>query len=314
MKYPEESGTALLPFLLHIRDQFQHAVQEGKEGEGRAGKADACDRDICAEKAAQPCTGADAQIEDAGEDGHGDGGFGAGSDLNGLCLQSDVEGGRGHAPEDAEGADGVEISCKRIEEGKRDDEEEDRHRKEGIAVRVIELREEEAAEKSGKAEDGEKHGDPVSREVRDLQHERLDVAVAGVVTGGDKEGEEENACEDFIFEKFRNVFHGKRRIAGDFREQEEEVGECHKGNDGHAGESHAPSGSEPDEAAHGKSENHGNGCPGDDHAHGSGLVRGRHDARRDGGCDGPEDGVGESDADTGGKEGVVARRNRREYL
>ena len=179
---------------------------------------------------------------------------------------------------------------------------------------VIELGEKEAAQKSGKAEDGEKHCDPVCREVGDLQHEGFDVAVAGVVTGGDEEGEEEDTGEDFIPEKLRHIFRGERCIAGNLREQEEEVGECHEGNDGHAGEGHAPSGGETDEAAHGKSEDHGDGCPGDDHAHGSGLVGGGDDACRDGGRDGPEDGVGKSDADTGGKEGVVARRDRREYL
>lgn len=98
VKYPKNPVQLLLPFLLHIRDQFQHAVQEGKEGEGRTGEADACDRDIRAEEAAQPGAGADAQIEDAREDGHGDRGFSAGGDLDGFCLQSDIEGCRRHAP------------------------------------------------------------------------------------------------------------------------------------------------------------------------------------------------------------------------
>lgn len=98
MKYPKNPVQLLLPFLLHIRDQFQHAVQEGEEGEGCAGEADACDRDIRAEEAAQPGAGTDAQIEDAREDGHGDRGFSAGGDLDGFCLQSDIEGCRCHAP------------------------------------------------------------------------------------------------------------------------------------------------------------------------------------------------------------------------
>ena len=54
VKYPKNPVQLLLPFLLHIRDQFQHAVQEGKEGEGRTGEADACDRDIRAEEYAFP--------------------------------------------------------------------------------------------------------------------------------------------------------------------------------------------------------------------------------------------------------------------
>ena len=83
---------------------------------------------------------------------------------------------------------------------------------------VIEFGEKEAAQKSGKAEDGEKHGDPVCREVGDLQHEGFDVAVAGVVTGGDEEGEEEDTGKDFIPEKLRHIFRGERCIAGNLRE------------------------------------------------------------------------------------------------
>ncbi len=301
-------------FPLHGRDEEEEAVGHGGEGEEAAGEAYVGDGEVGAEHAAQPGAKADAQVEDAGKDGHGHRSGSVVGDLDGLGLQGHIEGGGGETPEDGDGDDEAKALRNGIEQEEGEGHIENRDGDEAVAVGRVKSGEEEASQKARHAEEGEDHGDFLFGEVGNLQKEGLDVAVAGVVGGGDQEGQEENAGEHGIFEKLRHVTGGEGSVSGNFRQHEEEVGQDQEGNHRHAGEGAAPSGVEADEAAQGQAEDHGDGGTGDNHAHGGGLVFLRHDAHGDGRGDGPEYGVGAGDADAGGEERVVAGGNSGAHL
>ena len=252
--------------------------------------------------AAEEGAAADAHVEDAGKNRHGDGGICPRAAADELSLHGDVGQRRYRAEQHAAGQHcGRKGRCGQ-EEKQAGEQADDAGAQYEKAVRAVEARKQHAAEEAAEAEHHEGPGDRRGGKAGDRREERLDDAVGREVGRGEEERQDEDPGRQRGLEERGQLV---EREGGLFRERREDAPEEEKGqecDDGKREERHAPAQCQADDAPKRQAEDHGDGRARCNHREGEWLTYLRHEARGQRPGNRPEDGVGAGDGDARGHE------------
>ncbi len=256
-----------------------HGVDHGQARDGGAEEADVTERAGRCQMAAEEGAAADAHVEDAGKNRHGDGGICPRAAADELGLHGDVEQCRYRAEQHAAGQHRGRKGRRRQEEEQADEQSDDTGAQHEKAVRAVEARKQHAAEEAAKAEHHERPGDRRGGKAGDRREERLDEAVGREVGRGEEERQDEDpGCQRVLEERGQLM----EREGGLLRERREDAPEEEEGqecDDGKREERHAPAQCQADDAPERQAEDHGDGRARCNHREGEWLMHLCHEAR-----------------------------------
>ena len=151
------------------------------------------------DKSAQIAAAADTKIINAGVNRHSHSGGAHSSCAQKLCLAYNVEGGNENAPDCAEQHQQIMIKAYGVEQQQNNCNAKYGDAEEVIAAFIIPFGKGCAAQKSGCTENNQGDGYPGIIHQRNLLQVRLDIAVGGIIAGGEQKGHHIEADEHRIF-------------------------------------------------------------------------------------------------------------------
>ena len=192
------------------------------------------------DKSAQIAAAADTKIINAGVNRHSHSGGAHSSCAQKLCLAYNVEGGNENAPDCAEQHQQIMIDAYGVEQQQNNCNAKYGDAEEVIAAFIVPFGKGCAAQKSGCTENNQGDGYPGIIHQRNLLQVRLDIAVGGIIAGGEQKGHHIEADEHRIFQHYRQLRKRKRFAFFQLGEDEEHIGQYDEGQNGDAHKGHAP--------------------------------------------------------------------------
>ena len=262
---------------------------------------------VCSERT-EVGAAANAEVEDAGEDRHRDGGRCRRNEPQDLRLEHEVVDGRRRPRHDAEEQHGRERERRRLPEEERpahDDEHPAQQRK---AMPSVGTREDEAREETADTEQHKCKCDRLRRECSDAVQERLDVAVYGKICRCEQRRHHVDARDLPPTDERRQIVKGKCPLGRTLRQEKGEIDERDCSDRRQQQEGHAPARRKSDDTPERQTEDHRDGAARHDHAERHGLMDVRHEAYGKRRRNRPENRVRTRDDDACPEQHGVARR------